>query len=162
MNTSEIQQLVTDILNHLHVEFDDITLIEDSGRIRVAVTSSTQSQKLIGRDGATLSSLNHLIKRMSEKQGAETPFTVDVNNYYEEMLDTVRNKARISADRARSFKTSIAMEPMNSYERMVVHSILADLADIKTESAGYGRDRHVVVCYTENPPEEQDPIDAQI
>jgi spoIIIJ-associated protein len=161
MTTTEILQLVTDILNRLHVEFEDVSIIEDSGRIRVAITSP-HSHKLIGRDGATLSSLNHIVKRMSEKQGSETPFTVDVNNYYEEMLDGVRNKARVSADRARSFKTNIAMEPMNSYERMIVHSALADLADIKTESAGYGRDRHVVICYTDSPSPEVDPLDAQI
>jgi predicted RNA-binding protein Jag len=53
------------------------------------------------------------------------------------------------AERARYFKSSIEMDPMSSYERMIVHAEFTETPDIATESAGFGKDRHVVLKYTE-------------
>ena len=51
------------------------------------------------------------------------------------------------AERARYFKSSVDVEPMGARERRVVHEFLADAIDVKTESAGEGKDRHVVITY---------------
>jgi predicted RNA-binding protein Jag len=56
-------------------------------------------------------------------------------------------KAVAAAEEARNLKTDVTMEPMSSYDRMVVHSTLAGQADISTESVGEGRDRKVMVKY---------------
>jgi len=149
MNYADINTLVHDVLRRMHITPDNVTVEDSDGRVRVVITLSSESQTLIGAHGTTLTALNHIIKRISAQKGYTEPFTVDVNNYYEAGLDTVRNKARISAERARSYKTNIEMEPMNSYERMVVHSTLADESSVATESAGHGKDRRVVIRYIE-------------
>ncbi len=56
-------------------------------------------------------------------------------------------KALNVAEEARNLKTDILMEPMSSYERMVVHSTLAGIPDISTESVGLGKDRRLKVKY---------------
>ncbi|MEK7526803.1 MAG: R3H domain-containing nucleic acid-binding protein, partial [Patescibacteria group bacterium] len=57
---------------------------------------------------------------------------------------------KIMAERARSFKTNMELEPMSPYERMIIHSALESLPDIKTESVGFGRGRKVVIKYVES------------
>ena len=155
MNQTEIKEMVINFLNKLKTSFDSVDVIEDGERVRVAI-STADSKSLIGNEGANLSALNHVIKRITEKLGNTTPFTIDVNDYYEQALDAVREKARVNAERAKSFKTNIEMDPMNSYERMIVHATLADIPDVKTESSGYGRDRRVVICYAPNDTDELD------
>ena len=51
------------------------------------------------------------------------------------------------AERARELKYDVEMEPMSSYERLIIHSVLQGSANIKTESQGDGRSRRVVVRY---------------
>ena len=92
--------------------------------------------------------LNHIITRMALTKDPEVKkFTVDVNGYYKQSLETIKQKARFAADRARSFKTKIDLEPMNSFERLIVHSLFPEDGDIKTHSEGMGRDRHIVLAY---------------
>lgn len=102
---------------------------------------------LIGNNGETLLALNHVVKRMLERKEGEEDFSVDVNGFQRAKNEELRAKARMYAERAKSFQTDVEMEPMSSYERMVVHAVLAKEPDIKTESSGFGRERKVVVKY---------------
>jgi len=157
MTYTEIQEMIENLLKRMKISFDEVKVVEDGERLRVAIFSS-DSRHLIGNQGANLSALNHVVRRMSEQVGNTTPFTVDVNDYYEESLESIRNKAKISAERAISFKTNIEMDPMNSYERMIVHSVLAQMSDISTESSGYGKERRVIVRYSPS----NDELDGKI
>jgi predicted RNA-binding protein Jag len=51
------------------------------------------------------------------------------------------------SDRAKSFKIDVELDPMSSYERMIVHSYLEGVPEIKTESIGEGSSRRVVIKY---------------
>ena len=79
----------------------------------------------------------------------EKAFFVDVNGYQEATLENIKNVAKIMGDRARSFKTNVELDPMSSYERMVIHSFFQDAKDVKTESVGEGERRRVVIKYVE-------------
>jgi spoIIIJ-associated protein len=81
--------------------------------------------------------------------GEELSFVVDVNDYQKKRIEDIRAKARVYAERARYFKSSVEMDPMSSYERMIIHSEFSDTPDIETSSAGVGRDRHIVIRFTE-------------
>jgi spoIIIJ-associated protein len=82
--------------------------------------------------------------------GDATSFMVDINGYQKKHIDDIRVKANILAERARYFKSAVEMDPMSSYERMIVHSEFASVPDIATESSGTGRDRRIILKYTEN------------
>jgi predicted RNA-binding protein Jag len=115
------------------------------------VVDTPESAILIGEHGARLTALNHVIKKIVEQSTKEERlnFHIDVNDYHKKQLDDLRSKAHILAERARYFKSSVEMDPMSAYERMIVHAEFTDTPDIVTESAGYGKNRHVVIKYTE-------------
>lgn len=157
-NTMEKQEHIIEtiktLLTHIGVPFTGVVVEEDE-RIKSLrfVVTTPDSAILIGEDGARLLALNHLVKRMVTENDTETPsvsFMIDVNDYQKKRMDDVRAKAHMLAERARYFKSSVEMEPMSSYERMLVHAEFTDTPDIATESTGYGRDRKVVIKHTES------------
>lgn len=129
---------------------------EKTGSLRIIVVTP-ESSLLIGEHGARLLALNHLLKRMMEKSFPTDlpPFFVDVNDYQKKRVDDIRAKAHMLAERARYFKSTVEMDPMSSYERMIVHSEFADTKDIQTESFGVGKERRVIIKYTENKENEK-------
>jgi predicted RNA-binding protein Jag len=62
-------------------------------------------------------------------------------------MERVRQEARAFAQRARLFRHDVDMPPLSSYERLVVHELFADDEEIRTESAGEGKLRHIVLKY---------------
>ena len=151
------QQYIIDtikqILVHLSVAMSDVTIDADekTKSIRYVVTTP-DSAIMIGEQGTRLLALNHLVKRMVEKKfdQATSSFMVDVNDYQKKQIDSIRAKAHMLAERARYFKSSVEMDPMSSYERMIVHAEFTDTGDITTESTGYGKDRRVIIRYSES------------
>lgn len=113
----------------------------------VIMINTKEPDTLIGDRGEALLAFNHLVKRVAEKGGVEETFSIDVNGYQKTRNDDLRARAKVFADRAKAFQLDVEMDPMSSYERMVVHASLAGDKEIKTESAGSGRDRRVVVKY---------------
>lgn len=148
-----IIETIQKLLTHLGVVFTGVTVENDERTKSLRfVIATTDSLILIGENGARLLALNHLVKRMVEqepKDGAPS-FMIDVNDYQKKRIDDIRAKAHMLAERARYFKSSVEMEPMSSYERMLVHAEFSDTPDIATESSGYGKDRHVTIRYTES------------
>ena len=140
------------LLTYLGVGVDDVTAEKDEkmNSLRVIV-STPDSAILIGERGARLLALNHLMKRIVDKKKDESlpSFLVDVNDYQKKRIDDIRARAHMLAERARYFKSSVEMDPMSSYERMIVHAEFTEVPDIKTESTGNGRDRRVVLRYCE-------------
>ena len=107
------------------------------------------SHLLIGVRGANLFALAHLVKKIIAQKDREKQITVDVNDYQRGALENLKNLAKIMGERARSFKTNMELEPMSSYERMLIHTYFQDAKDLKTESTGVGDKRRVVIKYIE-------------
>jgi len=151
-NKDHILNILTTLLGHLKINVTDIVadVVPETHSLYFAV-HTPDSALLIGEHGANLAALSHLMKRIVEKQipGEHISFTVDVNDYQKKKVDELKAKAHMFAERARHMKCSVEMEPMSSYERMIVHSEFTAVPDIATESAGMGPSRHVVIKYTE-------------
>jgi predicted RNA-binding protein Jag len=150
METELIKKTIEEFLQNMGVSFEGIELISQSNLGKPTfVIKSKESGLLIGTEGVHYSALNHLLRKIVSKkiEGSEKNFFIDVNDYQARTIEIIKNKAQILAERARSFKASVEMEPMSSYERMIVHSYFENSADIKTESAGEGSGRKVVLKY---------------
>lgn len=89
---------------------------------------------------------------MIEKTHGEdaAAFLIDVNGHHENKMEQVRQDARVLAQRARLFKRDVEMPPLSSYERLVVHELFANDPEIKTESAGEGKFRHIIIKYVDS------------
>ena len=120
------------------IDFPIFTIVTDEAGI------------LIGENGQNLFSLSHVLKKMTGKAfkdaNKEMPqFSIDVNGYYTKKINDLKESAKMSAQRARFFKKEIILEPMNAFERKMVHLALSECPDIKTESVGEGNERKIVV-----------------
>ena len=147
----EGKKLIEEFLSNMKVSFVSVEVDEETISKQPRFKIQTKEQHaLIGQNGENFSAFNHIIKKIIGKKlklGEEVRFVIDVNNYQEGMVKEIETKAKILAERSRSFKVDVEMDPMTSYERMIAHSILDGMADIKTESKGEGRSRRVVIKY---------------
>lgn len=143
----ELRILVQKLLDTLGVESDSVDV--SKGTRTVVNVSSKDSKRLIGPHGEHLRALNVIARRFVEqKHGDEaTNFLIDVNGYHEMHLEEVRAQAKMLAQRARLFKRDVELSPMSGYERLVIHELFADDPEIKTESQGEGKFRHIVLKY---------------
>lgn len=102
---------------------------------------------LIGGRGGHLLALEYLVKRLLEKEtGAPTPkFFLDVNGYRMHHIEILKDEAKQVAKKVRLYRKEMALKPMSSFERRVIHVALAEYPDITTESVGEGDRRRVVI-----------------
>lgn len=142
----EVLKIVELFLKKLTIDVEEVEIIDTEVHSIFSVKTA-DSRILIGNRGENLRSLNHIIKKIVEKELGEeaTEFLVDINEYQSRKIKEIREKARMLGERARMFKYNVEMMPMNAYERMIVHSTFTDDPDIETESQGEGRFRRVII-----------------
>ncbi len=148
-----IKEVIENILKKLCVDFNEVRFVDESGFGKGAkfLIKTNNSGLLIGTEGATVLALNHLIKKIiwqklnNENNNERISFFIDVNDYQSKNIEKIKTQAMSLAERADLFKRDIEMEAMSSYERMIVHSVLADNPKVRTESAGEGEFRRVII-----------------
>ena len=104
---------------------------------------------LIGRRGETLDAIQHLtnytVNRDSSKRSR---INVDAENYRLKREESLHRLAHKVAGKVVKYRRNITLEPMNAYERHVIHATLQDVADVSTYSVGTEPNRRVVVSYS--------------
>lgn len=105
---------------------------------------------LIGHHGETLDSLQYLANLAANKKvaGEKRDFcriTVDVENYRAKREETLRALARRKAEQVLRYKKSVMLEPMNPYERRIIHSEVQHIEGVSTNSIGSENNRKVVM-----------------
>jgi spoIIIJ-associated protein len=143
------KKVIEDILNNMGVRYDIVEETEDPiTQKKLFIIKSPESGLLIGDNGETFQALSHLIRRIASKDLEEmADFSIDVNDYRASMIERLKIKAGILANRARDMKTDVELEPMSSYERLIIHGTLSGQPNIKTESVGEGKERRLVIKY---------------
>ena len=101
---------------------------------------------LIGRRGSTLASVQYMVNVMvTRKTGSRVLVTVDVEHYHRRREETLQNLARRMAERVRTSRRPMTLEPMPANERRIIHLTLSDDQNVQTASVGQGDDRKVVI-----------------
>lgn len=147
MNQEQIKKEIEELLNKLTIEFSDIEIVETPASPLFTVHTN-DSGILIGQDGETLRALNTIFNRIiSKKIGEENhiKYTIDVNGYHKKIIEELQSKAKVAAERVRLFGGDVELDPMNSYERLLVHSLFSDDETITTDSEGEGPHRRIVI-----------------
>ena len=102
---------------------------------------------LIGKRGQTLDALQYLTSQVVNKhRTAYIRVKIDTENYRERRRETMEVLAQNIAQKVKRTHKPVALEPMNPYERRIIHSILQNEKDIITRSEGVEPYRHVIVC----------------
>ncbi|MBI3877694.1 MAG: KH domain-containing protein, partial [Verrucomicrobia bacterium] len=130
-----------------HLGFDPkIEEHEDDGGLTLSVQIE-ESGRLIGRHGQTLGDLQYLLNRLLFKLDPTAPkVTVDVGGYRQQARDALIKKAKEAAEKVRKWGDVIELEPLNAYDRRLVHQSLKDDPDIETQSIEVeGTDRKAIL-----------------
>lgn len=107
---------------------------------------SDNNSILIGKNGQTLQALTTVVKQVVYNEIEQYPYLIlDVENYKEKQVKYLERLAKNIAREVAQTKNEVALENMNSYERRVIHNILAENNKVYTESVGEEPNRHVVV-----------------
>ena len=106
---------------------------------------------LIGRRGETLDAIQHItnyaMNRASEKH---VHISVDAENYRAKREESLQHLAEKVAAKVVKYRKNMTLEPMNSYERHVIHTALQDYDGVSTFSTGTEPNRRIVVAYGNN------------
>lgn len=145
----DTKKLIEDILVTMGIRYDIVEEAEDAlSQKKLYRIRTPESGLLIGDRGETFQALSHLIRRIASKDMEEmADFSIDVNDYRASMIEKLKMTAGILANRARDMKIDVEMDPMSSYERLIIHGTLSGQPNIKTESIGEGRERRLVIKY---------------
>ena len=114
----------------------------------VGVVSAAEIEKnvLIGKDERTLNALTTIIKQSIYNQiGTYYNFVLDVSEYKEKQQFFIERAAKKTAKEVARTKVEAKLEPMNSYERRIVHNVLTNFKGVYTESEGVEPHRYVVI-----------------
>ena len=105
---------------------------------------------LIGHHGDTLDSLQYLAnlaanKKVEGEKKGYCKITIDIENYRAKREETLRTFARRMASKVVKYKKSVMLEPMNPYERRIIHSEIQGIEGVSTNSIGSENNRKIVI-----------------
>ncbi|MBO7216154.1 MAG: protein jag [Clostridia bacterium] len=111
------------------------------------VVSGKGLGSLIGRHGDVLDSLQYLASLAANRvYDGFYRITLDVEGYREKREETLRRLAQKQAEKVLKFKRSFALEPMNPYERRIIHTEIQKIAGVATYTIGQDTERRIVIC----------------
>lgn len=132
------------VFSKMNVEVE-IEKIEDEESILLKITG-VDSGIIIGRRGETLDALQYLTSLVVNKQSDEYKrVTVDIENYRQKREETLVKLADRLAERVVRYRKNVTLEPMNPYERRIIHSTLQNNKLVETHSVGEEPNRKVVI-----------------
>ena len=142
-------EFIENLLADMNIEAEVTMTDGEAGEKRISV-SGESAAILIGHHGETLDSLQYLAslaanKRIDGKKDDYVRITVDVEGYRAKREETLRALARRMAARVQKYKKSVMLEPMNPYERRIIHSEIQNIAGVSTNSIGSENNRKIVI-----------------
>ena len=139
------EKFLKDVLKSMDMEVTLTSEIDEDGALSINMEGENMGI-LIGKRGQTLDSLQYLTNRVANKvQEGYVRVKLDTENYRERRKETLENLAKNIAHKVKRTKRSVSLEPMNPYERRIIHSALQGDKYISTHSEGEEPYRRVVV-----------------
>lgn len=140
------RKFVQDVLEAMHMEDVQVTAsIDEEGALAINMDGKDMGI-LIGKRGQTLDSLQYLTNRVANKmQSGYVRVKLDTEDYRRRRKETLENLAKNIASKVKRTRRTVALEPMNPYERRIIHSALQADPAVTTHSEGEEPYRRVVV-----------------
>jgi spoIIIJ-associated protein len=127
----------------------EVTVSQDpleEGALRVSFHVAEDQHFLIGQRGANLSALQHLFRALYRKQGGDASgIAIDINDYVKGKESLLLQDVDKAVEEAIDQNASVALRPMLSFERKLVHRYLSAHPKVRTESAGTGEQRKIFI-----------------
>jgi spoIIIJ-associated protein len=142
------KQVITEVMSRMGFD-SEIFERHEEGRV-VFNVRCRDAKLLIGKQGATLESLQYIVKVLVYRRLPENEkfsFALDIDDYKDKRVLYLKDLARRAAQQVRQTKKAVSLVPMPAHERRVVHNYLSLYSDLKSESAGRDPERKIVIKY---------------
>lgn len=141
---SDLKDKISTILNLMNIDANlEIKRKEENITINIF---SNHNSILIGKEGKTLDSLQNIMRQILLKEtSSDLKLMIDVENYKEHRITNIERTARKVAREVAKTKVEASLEPMNSYERRIVHNTLSKNKYVYTKSIGEEPNRYVMI-----------------
>lgn len=146
--TEQITAFLTGLMEHLEVQATPVIRLDEQGTYEVELVGENLGA-LIGRRGETLDAIQQLTNyAVNHGQSRRVRIHVDCEHYRAKREESLQRLARKTADKAVKYRRNMMLEPMNAYERHVIHAELQEYhPNISTYSTGTEPNRRIVVAY---------------
>ena len=147
--TKRVESFLAGLFERMGVEADlDVAEGEDS--ISVKITGKDPGA-LIGRRGETLDAIQHLTNYVINRSSSgRIRINLDAENYRQRRNETLESLATRTASKVMKYRRNMTLDPMNAYERHVIHTALQNYENVSTYSVGSEPNRRIVVAYGRN------------
>ncbi len=141
---------IKSILEGMGVQDASISSSEDDESVYVQLDCGNDYGYVIGRRGETLDAIQYLTRLVINK-GKDNYKRVSINagNYREKREETLRELAKKNAARVKKYGRNVFLEPMNQYERRIIHTTIQEIEGVDSHSIGSESDRRVVITLAE-------------
>ena len=144
----KIKQFLVDVLEKMEIEAEPKIEINEDEKIISVELEGDDTGDLIGKRGQTLDALQYLVSIIANKDKEDYyKVKLDTKDYRDRRQKTLENLAKNIATKVKKTKHKITLEPMNPYERRIIHSYLQSDKFVTTKSEGEEPNRKVVVYY---------------
>ena len=145
-NAKRIVAFVSGLLEHMDSAADVRVYEAEKGRYKVFLVGDRMGQ-LIGHRGETLDAIQQLTSYSVNRTGGRVRVQLNAENYREKREQSLQHLARKVAGKVVKYRRSVTLEPMNAYERHVIHTALQEVPGVTTYSTGTEPNRRVIVAY---------------
>lgn len=143
----EIRKFLSGLLQQMEVQAEVKVYLPEKGRYKVFLEGQGLGA-IIGRRGETLDAIQQLTSYAVNRSGSgRVRVQLDAENYREKREQSLQHLARKVAAKVTKYRRSVTLEPMNAYERHVIHTALQDVPNVTTYSTGTEPNRRVIVAY---------------
>ena len=142
-----IRKFLSGLLEQMESTAEIHIYLAEKGRYKVILEGKGLGA-LIGRRGETLDAIQQLTSyAVNRSGGGRVRVQLDAENYREKREQSLQHLARKMAAKVTKYHRSVTLEPMNAYERHVIHTALQDVPGVTTYSTGTEPNRRVIVAY---------------
>ncbi|MBQ5503710.1 MAG: KH domain-containing protein, partial [Oscillospiraceae bacterium] len=146
--TAEVESFLSGLFEKMNVEAEAAAVYDPAEKTVSVELTGARVGALIGRRGETLDAIQHLTNYViNNGENERIRVNVDAENYRAKRVDALSGLARKTAAKVVKYRRNMTLEPMNAYERHVIHTALQGFSGVTTYSTGTEPNRRVVVAY---------------
>ncbi len=144
-----IKEFLNDLAHKMNTKFN-IEIKETDHGFSVIILGDDNAA-LIGKDGKTLNSIQMILRQSLKRAGNfDIKVNMDISNYKARKEKNITYEVKKICREVLSTKIEAKLDPMNSYERRIVHTVISEFKNLETTSEGEEPNRHVVIKYKED------------
>lgn len=148
--SKKAEKYIRSILEGMGVGEIEISVSEDDEGVVAQLDCGNDYGYIIGRRGETLDAIQYLTRLVINKgNDGYKRVSINAGNYREKREETLRELAKKNAARVKKYGRNITLDPMNPYERRIIHTTVQEIEGVDSHSVGSESDRRVVITLAE-------------